>query len=111
MNLSVDFYVTASGKVPYQEWISRLRDKTAKAAITRRMIRIRIGDLGDHRSLGDGVSELRIDVGPGYRVYYGVSGRTVVLFLAGGAKGTQTRDIARAKLYWHDFLNRHGNHH
>ena len=68
MMLSVAHYRTATGKIPYQDWLQRLRDKTAKAAVIRRIIRIELDDLGDHKRVSDGVSELRIDVGPGYRV-------------------------------------------
>ena len=75
MTISVVHYVTATGKDLYQAWLDRLKDRTAKLAIVRRVIRIELGDLGDHKLIGDGVSELRIDVGPGYRVYLAASGR------------------------------------
>jgi len=106
--MNVVHYITAAGKVPYQLWLRRLRDKTAIAAITRRIIRIELGELGDHKRLGDGVSELRIDVGPGYRVYFGTIGRTIVLLLLGGTKSTQARDIEQAKRYWKDHQARYG---
>jgi len=106
MKLSIRHYRTATGKIPYQDWLARLKDKTAKAPVIRRSIRMELGDLGDHKGLGDGVSELRIDVGPGYRVYYGMVGQTVVLLLTGGSKGSQERDIARAKGYWKDHHER-----
>ena len=106
MKLSVRHYRTATGKIPYQAWLAKLKDKTAKAAVIRRLIRIELGDLGDHRGVGDGVSELRIDVGPGYRVYYGMVGQTVVLLLTAGSKSSQERDIARAKGYWNDYQAR-----
>ncbi len=106
--MNVVHYITAAGKVPYQLWLRRLRDKTAIAAITRRIIRIELGELGDHKRLGDGVSELRIDVGPGYRVYFGIIGRTIVLLLLGGTKSTQARDIEQAKRYWKDHQARYG---
>ena len=90
-----------------QDWLQRLRDKTAKAAVIRRIIRIELDDLGDHKRVGDGVSELRIDVGPGYRVYFGVMGKTVVVLLTAGDKSSQERDIARAKAYWKDHQKRY----
>ena len=111
MKLSVVHYITETGKDLYQAWIARLKDKTARAAITRRVIRIELGDLGDHKRIGEGVSELRIDVGPGYRVYFGTVEKTIVVLLIAGAKGTQERDIARAKMYWQDFQERYGNNH
>ena len=81
----------------------------AKAAVTKRVIRIELGDLGDRKRIGDGVSELRIDVGPGYRVYYGSVEKTIVVLLIAGTKGTQERDIVRAKTYWQDFQRRYGD--
>lgn len=107
MKLSVLHYRTAAGRIPYQDWLAKLKDTIAKAAVIRRTIRIELGDLGDHKSVGDGVSELRIDVGPGYRVYYGMTGKTVVLLLSGGDKDSQARDISRAKAYWKDYRERH----
>ena len=106
MKLQVEHYRTATGKIPYLQWLTKLKDRTAKAAVIRRSIRIELGDLGDHKSVGDGVWELRIDVGPGYRVYYGMAGKTVVLLLTAGDKGSQSRDIARAKDFWNDYQYR-----
>jgi putative addiction module killer protein len=109
MKLSVVHYVTDADKDLYQAWLERLKDKVAKAAITKRVIRIELGDLGDHKRIGDGVSEMRIDVGPGYRVYYGSVEKTIVVLLIAGTKGTQERDIVRAKTYWQDFQRRYGD--
>ena len=106
MTSSIVQYVTVSGKVPYQDWLGRLRDKAAKASVVRRILRIELGDLGDHRRVGDGVSELRIDVGPGYRVYFASIGKTVIVLLLAGTKSTQTKDIERAKKYWKDYQER-----
>jgi putative addiction module killer protein len=107
MTISVVHYVTATGKDLYQAWLDRLKDRTAKLAIIRRVIRIELGDLGDHKLIGDGVSELRIDVGPGYRVYYGSVGKTIVVLLVAGTKSTQERDIGKAKAHWKDFEQRY----
>lgn len=107
MKLSVVHYITTAGKVPFQEWLGRLRDKTAKAAIIRRIIRIELGDLDDHKRVGDGVSELRIHVGPGYRVYFGRLGDTLIVLLLAGSKATQEKDIERAKQYWKDHQDRY----
>ena len=106
MTSSIVQYVTVSGKVPYQDWLGRLRDNAAKASVVRRILRIELGDLGDHRRVGDGVSELRIDVGPGYRVYFASIGKTVIVLLLAGTKSTQTKDIERAKKYWKDYQER-----
>ena len=73
----------------------------------RRVLRIELGDLGDYKRVGDGVSELRIDVGPGYRVYFGTIGNSIVVLLLAGNKSTQDRDIERAKKYWKDHQERY----
>ena len=80
----------------YVGWINRLRDKTARARIQVRVDRLVHGNPGDHRNLTEGVSELRIDVGPGYRVYYTQRGEDLIVLLAGGDKSSQQRDIKRA---------------
>ncbi len=81
----------------FMAWLNGLNDLGAKKAISRRIVRVEIGNFGDHASVGDGVSELRIHVGPGYRAYYTIRGRVVVFMLLAGTKRTQDRDIIRAK--------------
>ena len=82
----------------YAEWFSSLRDRQAKARIDIRIRRLSLGNPGDVKAVGEGVSELRIDIdyGPGYRVYFVPRGQTVVILLAGGDKRTQDRDIKTA---------------
>jgi putative addiction module killer protein len=80
----------------YSQWFNGLRDRQAKARINVRIRRLSLGNPGDVKSVGGGVSELRIDYGPGYRVYYVQRGQTLVILLAGGEKHTQDRDIATA---------------
>ena len=80
----------------YAKWLDSLRDVRAKARILVRVERLAAGNPGDARPVGEGVSELRIDYGPGYRVYFKRQGRTVVVLLAGGNKRTQNRDIGTA---------------
>ena len=87
-------------------WLERLRDKTALAAIRIRLRRIEAGNFGDSKSVGDGVAELRVDVGAGYRVYYARHGRDIVILLCGGDKRTQGTDIQMAKRYWAEFKRR-----
>ena len=82
----------------FSKWLTALRDRTAKARVLVRIDRLRLGLAGDTKSVGDAVSELRIDHGPGYRVYYTWRGRELVLLLAGGDKSTQERDIQKAKM-------------
>lgn len=80
----------------YRDWINSLKDLAARARIQVRVDRLVYGNPGTHRHLTDGVSELKIDVGPGYRVYYTIRGTRLLLLLAGGSKSTQSRDIANA---------------
>ncbi len=80
----------------YARWFRRLRDRNAKARIDTRIRRLSLGNPGDVRPIGGGVSELRIDYGPGYRVYYLQRGEAVVVLLAGGDKDSQPRDVRRA---------------
>lgn len=81
----------------YDTWLSTLRDRNAAAIVTARVERIRRGLLGDVRSVGSGVSELRIAYGPGYRVYFTYRGKSLILLLCGGDKATQSSDIKTAK--------------
>ena len=99
-------YRRPNGELPFREWLAALRDTRAKAAILRRIDRLTEGNFGEHRPLRDGVWELKIDVGPGYRVYYAQAGEDVILLLCGGSKRTQQSDIARAVEYWNDYRER-----
>ena len=81
----------------FKHWLSNLRDRTAVASIAARLRRVSLGHFGDAHSVGDGIYELRIHYGPGYRVYFLPEGTTVVILLCGGDKGSQRRDIVRAK--------------
>ncbi|WP_119154175.1 type II toxin-antitoxin system RelE/ParE family toxin [Caldimonas tepidiphila] len=81
----------------FSDWLADLRDLRARIAIARRLDRVRAGNLGDAKAVGEGVSELRVDVGAGYRVYFVQRGGHVIVVLAGGDKVSQERDIRRAK--------------
>lgn len=80
----------------FSAWLRRLKDAKAKARIAARIERVKLNNLGDCKSLGGGLMELRVDFGPGYRVYFVYRGTAIVILLCGGDKGTQRRDIARA---------------
>jgi putative addiction module killer protein len=80
----------------FERWFTGLRDRNAVARIKSRIDRLQLGLLGDARSVGEGVSEMRIDYGPGYRVYFVQRGTKVTILLAGGDKRTQSRDIEKA---------------
>ena len=99
-------YLTAAGKNLFEEWLDSLRDAQTEARIAARIARLAAGNFGDCRPLRDGVWELRIDWGPGYRIYYAMLGRTCVLLLCGGDKRKQSADINRAVGYWNDYQRR-----
>jgi putative addiction module killer protein len=88
------------------DWLASLKDLKARARIAARLDRLSLGSFGDCKPLREGVSELRIDWGPGYRVYYAMLGRTCVLLLCGGDKRRQASDIKRAIEYLEDFKER-----
>ena len=96
------YYQTASGLEPCREWLNGLGDRKARGIIRVRLNRIEAGNFGNCDPVGNGVHELKIDFGPGYRVYFGVDGKNLLL-LTGGDKSTQSGDIARAKDYWRDY--------
>ena len=100
-----------NGRVPFDDWFESLGDLRMQAAVDARLARMRAGNLGDHKSVGAGVLELRINVGPGLRVYCGEQRRQLVILLGGGDKATQPRDIARAKQLWQQWLefNKHAS--
>jgi putative addiction module killer protein len=102
----VRIYRLAAGRMPYAEWMDALSDDRARQKVDARIARLRIGNFGVARSVGDGVQELKIDFGPGYRVYFGRDGDTLVILLCGGTKGTQNEDIRKAKEFWKDYKAR-----
>ncbi|BAZ53778.1 hypothetical protein NIES4103_64610 [Nostoc sp. NIES-4103] len=99
-------YLTVDGRNPFDEWLGSLRDIKAKAKIRVRLDRVEDGNLGDYKFVGEGVFELRIDYGPGYRIYFAQEGTTVILLLCGGDKSTQEQDIRKAQEYWQDYRSR-----
>ena len=99
-------YVTEDGREPFSEWLISLRDHRARAKIRVRLDRVSLGNFGDCHGVGDGVQELRIDYGPGYRVYFGQEGTTIVVLLCGGDKSTQTNDTETAQRYWSGYRRR-----
>lgn len=99
-------YLTLEGKSPFEKWLKSIKDKKTQAIIDNRLRKVRLGNLGDYKSVGEGVFELRIDYGSGYRIYFGQLGKIIILLLSGGDKSTQQRDIRQAKEYWKDYANR-----
>ena len=103
MVIDVREYRSADGRIPFRERLTGVRDRRAKRAVIARLTRLREGNRGDWKTLGAGLFELRIDTGPGYRVYCGQDEPRFVLLLCAGDKRTQTRDIKHAREYWKDY--------
>ncbi|MEO8461115.1 MAG: type II toxin-antitoxin system RelE/ParE family toxin [Dokdonella sp.] len=99
-------YLTVDGRSPFGEWIAAQRDRQAIQAVAARITRMQGGNRGDWKTVATGVFELRIDSGPGYRVYCGQDGATLVLLLCAGSKRSQSRDIEHACDYWKDYQAR-----
>jgi putative addiction module killer protein len=99
-------YQGVDGNAPVTQWLSDLRDPAARARIVSRLDRLKAGLQGDRKSIGKGVCELRIDYGPGYRVYYAQDGEALIILLCGGDKRSQAKDIERAHAYWKDYKAR-----
>ena len=96
----VKYFVTDDGRGLFFEWFNRLKDARGQVAIVRRIDRVEDGNFGDHSYVGQGVWELRIHFGPGYRVYYGEDGHFLVILLCGGDKHSQNKDIRKAQELW-----------
>jgi len=99
----IKHYISDDGRDVFADWRDRVKDSKARIAIDRRIYRAELGNFGDHKPCREGVWELRIDVGPGYRVYYAQAGQTVVLLLCGGIKRSQDADISKACECWKDW--------
>lgn len=105
MKFTVREYLSATGTNPYRDWLANL-DKPVRARIQARALRFESGNLGDHKSVGAGVWEARIDFGPGYRIYFGKDEETAIILLCAGDKGSQAKDIGVAQRFWADYLRR-----
>jgi putative addiction module killer protein len=103
---TLKIYETRSGSEPITEWLNSLKDLKAQIAVRVRLDRMKLGNFGYCEAVGEGVSEMKIDLGPGYRVYFGMIGRTIVLLLCGGEKKTQNKDIRRALDFFRDHKER-----
>ena len=100
--LEIRYYVAPDGAEPFAEWFADL-EAVARAKVTRAIARMEQGNLSNVKSVGGGVLEYRIDFGPGYRVYFGRDGETLVILLTGGTKKRQQRDIAAAHGHWQQY--------
>lgn len=106
IGFTVEIYVARNGKQPFTEWFETLRDVRTQARIEARLRRLSLGLLGDYRPIGGSVIELRLDIGPGFRIYFARVTADVLLLLYGGDKRTQKSDIQRAKAYLIDYKER-----
>ena len=106
MIVRIEVYQTADGKQPFTNWLRGLKGEQARSRIRVRMARLQLGNLGDCKSVGGGLLELRIDHGPSYRVYLARRGDAWVLLLSGGDKRTQAQDIKQARAYLADYEQR-----
>ncbi len=105
----IEIYEAVNGKRPFENWIKEIKEVHTRAVILTRLERLKLGNFGDCKTIQEGISELRIHYGPGIRVYYGKIGNKIILLLCGGDKGSQERDIAKAKEYLKDYQARGGD--
>ncbi len=101
-------YETPNKECPFRKWCDTL-DNSVADRIEARLKRLALGNFGDAKSVGDGVSELRMTFGSGYRIYFGQYGNEIIILLCGGDKSSQADDIKTAKIYWEDFKGRNKN--
>lgn len=104
----LEYYETKDGKSPFRDWLLSLRDKKGRRKIRTRLDRVSLGNLGYCEPVGEGVMELKIDLGPGYRVYFAQVGNKLIILLNGGDKKSQRKDIKTAHKYWEDYRRRYG---
>jgi putative addiction module killer protein len=103
MEIEIELYATSYGKCPFEIWFEAIRDKCIRSKILVRLDRLKIGNFGDCKTIGNGVCELRVHYGPGIRIYYANVGNKIILLLSGGDKGSQMKDINKAKEYLEDY--------
>ena len=102
-------YSTPTKQEPFTDWLNNLRDVMGRKRIITRIARLQQGNYGDGEPVGEGISELRMFFGSGYRVYFGENGDDIVILLCGGDKSSQDKDIQQAKIYWQEYLSNDEN--
>lgn len=110
MNQTVYIYVLPDGKEPLEDWLADLKDKKGRAKVRARINQMRAGNPGNFKMVAPGIMEMKIDFGPGYRIYYGRIGDKIILLLCGGDKTTQSGDIKKATEYLSDYKRRTKDH-
>ena len=103
----IQYYRTPNGQRPFIKWLESIQNTNTQDRILARLERLEDGNFGDYQPVGEGVFELRIHFGAGYRIYFGQVANRIVLLLCGGDKSSQTRDIDRAKTYWQEYKETH----
>jgi putative addiction module killer protein len=106
MDFEIEIYQSSRGRCPFEDWVLSIREVYTRSKIYTRLDRLKMGNFGDCKALGDGVFELRIHCGPGYRVYFGRIGSQIILLLCAGDKGSPEKDILKAKEYLEDYEKR-----
>lgn len=109
MEFIIKEYITTDGISPFGKWFEEL-DAKAAAKVSVAIARMACGNLSNAKSLSEGILELKIDFGPGYRIYYGKEDKEIIILLVGGTKKQQQKDIEKAKRYWHEFKKRKKGH-
>ncbi len=104
--MEIRIYQTKEGKQPFIKWYDNLKDRSYQLRIRKKLRQITLNNFGDSKSVGDGVHELRLFFGKGYRIYYAKQSNVIVLLLHRGDKSTQQKDINQAKAYWQDYQKR-----
>ena len=104
--MEVSNYITEDRIEPFAEWIKKLRDSQTRMRVLKSITKMRLGNFGDSESVGEGVSELKLDFGAGYRVYYAKQGEKIVFLLCGGDKKSQQKNIEQAREYWAEYKAR-----
>lgn len=103
----IEFYTHDNKKEPFIEWFKTIKDKNTQARIIKRLVRLDYDNYGDYKDVGNNVYELRLDFGPGYRIYFGeLQDTRIILILSGGDKSSQSKDIGKAKEYWENYIRR-----
>lgn len=97
---TIEIFIDTNGKAPFENWFYSLRDAVARRKIRKRLDRAEEGNLGECNFVGGGVYEMKIDFGPGYRIYFGQAGSKIIILLCGGDKSTQQKDVKKAQEYW-----------
>lgn len=102
----LEYFELSAGQYPFREWLLGLKDPATRHRLEVRLRKLELGNPGKWKALKDGVIELKEDFGPGFRIYLGEDGATLVILLCGGSKGSQARDIDKARNYWHLYRER-----